>query len=143
MAGVEFASVTVSFFIHSTEDANRLLSFLSEKLGLFPEELQTEAIQGHFSNSIIAAKAHVTGRRAQQVAAGVFANLSSTSKAQLLWELDKSMDEHDALYLRIDRQSPNREITISDEEPIRLKFKPRFRTDGHESMKDNYRAMIR
>ncbi len=53
------------------------------------------------------------------------------------------MDEHDALYLRIDRQSIDRELVISDEEPIRVKLKPKFRVGGRASMKEGYGEMIR
>ena len=140
---LEFASVTVSFFVHSTEDSDSLLSIISEKLGLAPEELHTEGVEGYYGNTIISVKAHVTGRKAQEIALGTLRNLSRSASQQILSELDKSMDEHDALYLRIDRQSINREIALSDEEPIRVKLKPKYRFGGHNSMKESYEELIR
>jgi len=140
---LEFASVTVSFFVHSTEDSERLLSLISEKLGLAPEELKTESVEGYYGNAIVSVKAHITGKRAREVALGILRSLSKRAKQQILSELKKSMDEHDALYLRIDRQSINREIALSDEEPIRVKLKPKFRVGGHNSMKEGYEELIR
>lgn len=140
---LEFASVTVSFFVHSTEDSESLLSIISDKLGLAPEELHTERVDGYYGNPIVSVKAHVTGRRAREIALGILRNLSKRAKQQIMSELDKSMDEHDALYLRIDRQSINREIALSDEQPIRVKLKPKYRAGGHNSMKESYEELIR
>jgi len=140
---IEFASVTVSFFIHATEDSERLLSIVSEDLGVAREELQTENIVGHYGNAIVSVKAHIIGRGAQGVATLILRSLSEGAKKQVLLELEKSMDEHDALYLRIDRQSIDRELVISDEEPIRVKLKPKFRAGGRASMREGYEEMIR
>jgi RNA binding exosome subunit len=139
---VEFASVTISFFIHSTEDPDSLISNVSERLRLASGDLQTETVEGHYGNTIICAKAHITGRRAQEVAVTVLHDLSRDAKSKVLLEMEKSMDEHDALFLRIDRQRIDREINLSDEEPIRVKLKPKFRSGGRVSMKERYQELI-
>ena len=139
---VEFASVTVSFFIHATEDAQRLLSTVSDRLGLAEEELQQETVEGYHGNAIISAKAHVVGKRAQQIVTLLLRNLSQKAKEKIASELDKSIDEHDSLYLRLDRQSMENGLDISDEEPIRVKLKPKFRVGGRNSMKESYMEMI-
>ena len=137
----EFSSVTVSFFVHSTEDRERLLSSVSDRFGLKMEVLETEEVEGHYGNKILSVKAHITGRMAQDIASNLLSNLSSRAKTQILAELGKSIDEHDAFYLRIDRQSIDREIALSDREPIRVKLKPKFRGSS-ESMRGRYRELI-
>ena len=88
-------------------------------------------------------EAHIIGKRRPGVATLILRDLSKGAKKQVLSELDKSMDEHDSLYLRIDRQSIVRELTLSDEEPVRVKLKPKFRVGGRVSMKASYEEMIR
>ncbi|MGI0092353.1 MAG: RNA-binding domain-containing protein [Nitrososphaerales archaeon] len=139
----EFTSVTISFFIHSTEDSERLQVLVCERLAMGREELHIEIIQGHYGNEIISAKAHLIGRRAYEVSLEIFRRLSSRSREKLLEELDRSIDEHDSLYLRIDRQSLGSEFGLSDEEPVRVKLKPKHRTGGRESMLANYKDLIR
>jgi RNA binding exosome subunit len=140
---LEFSSVTVSFFLHATEDHERLLGGVSSRLGLDRNTLELEEMEGHFGNKIVTAKAHVTGRNAQRLAAFILANISSSSRSKLLSEFDRSMDEHDALYLRIDRQSLESEISFSDQEPIRVKIKPKYRAGGRGAMKEAYRELIK
>lgn len=140
---VEFASITISFFIHSTEDSGRLLSNVTQKLGLATGELQCQNVEGYYGNEIISAKAHVIGKRAQEVATKLLGDLSPGAKKKVIEELDRSMDEHDALYLRIDRQVIDKEIATSDEEPIRIKLKPKFRVGGHNSMRESYEELIK
>ncbi len=119
-----------------------MISNVSEGLRLVSGDLQTETVEGHYGNSIIYAKAHITGRRAQEVAVTILNDLSRDAKSKVLSEMEKSMDEHDSLFLRIDRQRIDREINLSDEEPIRVKLKPKFRSGGRGSMKESYKELI-
>ena len=137
----EFSSVTVSFFMHSTEDRERLLSSVSARLGLAKADLETGEMQGHFGNEIVSVKANITGTRGQDVASDMLMYLSKRAKTQTLADLGKSIDEHDALYLRIDRQEIDKEIAISDQEPIRIKLKPKIR-GSRQSMREGYRELI-
>ncbi len=140
---LEFSSVAISFFIHATEDEARLLSNVSSKIGLAGQELKSDVIAGHFGNKITSGKAHGTGMNAQKIASFILANLSPGGKSKLLKELDKSMDEHDALYLRIDRQLIDEYLSLSDQEPIRIKLKPKSRAGGRETLKKGYIELIK
>lgn len=139
---LDLSSVTISFFMHSTEDQQRLLATIKSVLGLLDEEIQTEKLEGHFRNEIVSAKAHVTGSRAREVSRVLLGNLSETSRKNLAQELDRSVDEHEALHLRIDRQSLHGSLELSDVEPIKVKIKPRMRIGGRNSMIQRYRELI-
>jgi RNA binding exosome subunit len=139
---MDFSSVTISFFVQSTEDHERVLSSVSSSFGLPVSELETSEVEGHFGNKILSVRAHVTGKAAQHVATQIFGHLSRASKSQMLAELERSMDEHDSLYLRIDRQTIGNETDLSDKEPIRIKLKPKFRS-SREEMKAYYRELMK
>jgi len=140
---LEFSSVTVTFFVHSTEDEARLLEAVLVRLDIQEEEMSKEKILGYFGNEIVSVKAHVLGQRAQAVSDSIFRSLSKTARSLLLSEMERSLDEHDSLYLRLDRQSlSDPEISLSDEEPIRVKLKPKSRFGGRSSMKKQYEELI-
>jgi len=106
-----------------------------EALGIADTEISKESLEGHHGNSLEFVKAHLIGRRAEEVVERISSGLTESSRKELLAELDSSMDEHDALYLRLDRQTIESGLSIADQEPIRVKIKPKFRRGGHESMK--------
>ena len=136
--------MTISFFIHSTEDEDRLLSEIENRFGLRPEEVSSERIMGHFGNEMISVKAHLVGNRAQEVARIIVGALSRTAKNSIRAELERSLDEHDSIYLRLDRQTLGESsLSLSDEEPIRIKLKPKTRSGGRQSMEKQYEELIK
>jgi RNA binding exosome subunit len=141
---MEFSSVTVSFFIHSTEDEERLMKLVIDKLGLDLSEISEEKITGYFGNDTVSVRAHVIGPRAQIVAGQIFKLLSCSAKASIRGEMEKSLDEHDSLYLRLDRQRLQDPLmSLSDQEPIRIKLKPKSRFGGRKAMKEEYEELFR
>ena len=140
---LEFASITISFLIHSTEDANRLNSEVCASFSLDSSEISSEGLNGHYGNELRLAKAHLIGKRARETAKRIRDSLSDSSRGQVSRDFNNSIDEHDALYLRLDRQTLySGSLTLSDEEPIRVRMKPRIRTGGHESMKLAYHRVL-
>ncbi len=141
---MDFSSVTVTFFIHSTEDETRLMSLVEERLGLEPAEISKVTVAGYFGNEIISVRSHIIGSKAQVAANRIVSQLSSVARSSILSEIERSLDEHDSLYLRLDRQSlQDSSLSISDEEPIRIKLKPKSRYGGRVSMKEQYEELIR
>ncbi|HYB03861.1 MAG TPA: RNA-binding domain-containing protein, partial [Nitrososphaerales archaeon] len=133
----------ISFFIHSTEDEEQLMKLVRDRLGLDPPEISEEKIIGHFGNEILSVKAHVIGPRAQSIAGQILRQLSSAARASIRGEMEKSLDEHDSLYFRLDRQSLHEPlISLSDEEPIRIKLKPKSRSGGRKAMKAEYEELF-
>jgi RNA binding exosome subunit len=140
---MEFSSVTISFFIHSTEDEERLMNLVLDKLGVDPSEISGEKITGYFGNEILSVRVHVIGPRARTVAGHILKQLSRTAKEYIRTEIEKSLDEHDSLYLRLNRQSLQGPLmSLSDEEPIRIKLKPKSRFGGRKAMKEEYEELL-
>jgi RNA binding exosome subunit len=130
---IEFASVTVSFFIHSTEDQSRLIEEISQGLSVSRDLLSLEALEAHYGNTVYYAKAHLTGQEATRLAEFILKELTPASKQEIISQFEKSLDEHDALYLRLDRQLITRRLTLSQDEPIRIKLKPKNRNRIRET----------
>jgi RNA binding exosome subunit len=141
---LDFSSVSVSLLVHATEDYDELMKMVKGSLGLEEEEVSAEKIKGYFGNEIVSVKVHVIGLRAKAVGGQIFSRLSKNARSLLLSELEKSMDEHDSLYFRVDRQTlGSGQIELSDEEPIRVKIKPRSRYGGREFMKKQFTELIK
>jgi len=130
--------VTLSYFVHATEDAERLNRTVCEAFGVNESELGRESLEGHYGNKLEFVKAHLVGGRAEQVVKRIAKRLTDDSKRLLQAQLENSMDEHDALYLRMDRQSIDEGFSISDQEPIRVKIKPKFRAGDRETMRQAF-----
>lgn len=141
---MEFSSVTVSFLVHSTENGDRLFRQVESRFDLGSNDLAKENMTGHFGNQLISVKAHIIGQRVQEVARKIVQSLSNSSKAIIVSEIEKSLDEHDSLFLRIDRQTLDEaSLALSDDEPIRVKLKPRTRYGGRQSMKSQYEELLK
>lgn len=140
---LSLASVTISYFIHATEDIQRLNDEVCASFGLKLSELSLEELEGHYGNRVQFVKVHTINRRASEVFEQIGLKLTEASRREISQELEKSMDEHDALYLRIDRQTLFRGLSLSDEEPIRVKLKPKFRLKGPGEMASLYRREMK
>jgi len=141
---MDFSSVTLSFFVHSTEDGDRLLEEIRRRIELKDDEISREIITGYFGNEIISVKARIIGERAQSIAVRILSLLSKTARSEMRTEIEKSLDEHDSLYLRLDRQTLwDSSLSISDQEPLRIKLKPRTRSGGRISMKEQYEELLK
>jgi len=136
--GLQFSSVNISFLVHSTEDLETLELNVEEALGLDPSEFKIEQLEGHFGNVLFFVRAHITGKVAGDLIRKISERLTPNARAQIRSELERSMDEHDALFLRFDRQSLSDGLSISNDEPIRIKIKPKVRIGGHEEMRAAY-----
>ena len=61
------SSVTLSYFVHSTEEVDRLNRAVCEVLGILDDEVSRESLEGHYGNKVEFVKAHLTGKRAEEV----------------------------------------------------------------------------
>jgi RNA binding exosome subunit len=141
-SAADFASVTLSFLIHATEDESRLLRQVSSSFGVPQEKIQLEVLEGYYGNYLRLAKIHVTGKEANILSDSIFVRLDRESRRALLLELEKSVDQHDSLYLRIDRQLLGERLTLGSEEPIRIKLKPKNRHGNRISVRNRYRELL-
>ncbi len=136
------ASVDIEFFIHATEDEAKVLKTVSETLRIPQDAFGRTVLEGHFGNPIIIFKAHPTGREADTFVEKLTRFLIDTEKKKLILNMLSQIDEHGALYLRVDKQSlfTNR-LTQSQVDVVRIKIKPRFKTSLQKTI-DLYTTMF-
>lgn len=142
-AQIELSSITISFFVHATEDIERILLDLSNTFGLKETDIACESVEGHFGNLITLIKVHVIGERSMLVARCLTSHLSKCAKSNIMSELRISMDQHDSLYLRFDRQTLHRQLELDDDEPIRIKLKPKFRLADRSTIMKAYTELLK
>ena len=139
---IEFSSATITFFIHATEDGSRLVNKVSRSLGIPVTSVELDTLEGHYGNVLHSAKAHIVGQGADQVSKSILSRLDSQSKATIISDLEKSVDQHDTLYLRLDRQLLGEGLALGSEEPIRIKLKPKNRYGNRRVVRDAYRGLL-
>jgi RNA binding exosome subunit len=143
-----FSSVSISYFVHSTEDEALIAMAVCSSLGVEPAELQRQILQGYYGNEIDSITSHIIGSHAEEVARRVFLGMDSSSKAALNADLEAHIDEHDSLFVRIDKdslirsQGGNPSLAIGEEEAIRIKLKPKHRRPLKEEMITFYRRLL-
>lgn len=119
-------SVEVSYFLHATEDAERVNRSVAAALGISSEP-EVEELEGHFGNRISHVRFHVTGPEATAMVKGFGARLSKDVREEVVSGLSQGMDEHSALFLRLDKQAlVEGRLALSDADPVRMKVKPRL-----------------
>ena len=139
----ELRSLTISFLIHSTEDELGLIHSVSRAFQIDEDAIEVSSLEGHYGNELKFAKAHVTGKRASEIAMSAISGVPSSERKTTASILETFMDEHDALYLRVDRQKLPFISLQGEEEPIRLKLKPKNRFKNRSEMLDWYSQVLR
>ncbi|MHB1908317.1 MAG: RNA-binding domain-containing protein [Nitrososphaerales archaeon] len=140
---LELSSLTISFLIHSTEDELRLIHDVSNAFQIDEGEIEVSSLEGHFGNELKFAKAHITGKRASEISISTISGAPSSERKTAASILETLIDEHDALYLRVDRQKLPSISLQGEEEPIRLKLKPKNRFENRSKMLDSYSQVLR
>ena len=121
----EVQSVEVSCLIQSTEDEEKVKERIQRYLGIV-ERPEEEALEGHFGNRILHVRWHLVGDEAWGCFQTLLSLLGNRGKEELLGSLTAHLDEHRALYLRLDKQSlMNGAGVISETDPVRIRVKPR------------------
>lgn len=119
-------SVEVSYLVHSTEDQQRIGKAVEKMLGM-NAVANVEELEGHFGNKIVRVSYHLTGEEASFAFYKLASDLPSAAREELFGNLEKMMDEHSALYLRLDKQSlVAGRFEFGGGEVVRLRVKPRL-----------------
>ncbi len=100
-------------------------------------------LEGHYGNKLLLVKAHIIGDSATEISRAILLRLGGESKSMLLSQLERYLDEHDALYIRLNRQRIPEQLSLTDDESIRIKLKPRSRILNRKAMLQKYSEMIR
>ncbi len=118
-------SLSVSYLAHATEDDGLVVEavkkYITGEVGFDKEELE-----GHYGNAISHVEFHLTGTDAEQAFSRIVRGLSEESKRDLLRNISDHVDEHSALFLRLDKQRlVSGTLCIGETDPVRVKVKPR------------------
>jgi RNA binding exosome subunit len=121
----EIQSLEISYFVHATEDLERVTRTISGRFGL-SEQPELESLEGHFGNRIVRVNHRVTGAEAVPAFRLLVALIGRDAVKELLAELDLALDDHKALYIRLGKQELMGGIAaLSSTDPVRVKVKPR------------------
>jgi len=87
---------------------------------------EVEDLEGHFGNSIINLKWHLTGEQAWTSFQALVSGLGSDGRKELMRELPAYLDEHGALYVRLNKQTlVSGVVSFASSDPVRVRVKPR------------------
>jgi len=125
MAQREVQSLEVSCFIQATEDEAKVRGSVKKYLGIELEP-ELDSLEGHFGNRILHAKWHLTGEEAWTSFRTLVGLLGTEGRSELKRNLSSHLDEHGALYLRLNKQTLVGGVMVfTDADPVRVKVKPR------------------
>lgn len=119
-------SVEVTWLIHATEDESKVEGSVRRLLGGEPA-FGREVLEGHFGNKIVKIRVHLTGDKAASAFQRIVSSLAPQARGAVARELEAHVDEHSALFLRLDKQglvsgSPR----LGTADAVRVKVKPRL-----------------
>jgi RNA binding exosome subunit len=119
-------SVEVSYLVHSTEDQQKLSRRVEEMLKMDVQG-KADELEGHYGNKIVRVSYRITGGSASSFFANLASSLPEEVKKELSKDLERMVDEHSALYLRLDKQSlVSGRLALGGVESVRLRVKPRL-----------------
>jgi RNA binding exosome subunit len=119
-------SLELSYFLQATEDEERVKGAVGT---LFGGDLvaQRQELEGHYGNKIVWIRHHLVGEQAASVLKELVSHLDEDETKMILAQLGQTMDEHNALYLRLSKQVLLKQgrLVLTSSDPIRVKVKPR------------------
>jgi RNA binding exosome subunit len=121
----EIQSLEVSCFVQATEDEGKLPESVARALGTVTPPGE-EVLEGHFGNAIVSLVWKLTGEEAWGSFVSLMALLGADGRRELARELPAHLDEHGALYIRLNKQTMVQGVaSLSSSDPIRVRVKPR------------------
>ena len=94
----------ITVFLHETENPERVLEALVKCLGLNKGDFSLDVYEGYHGNRILAYKAVLQKRKAEDFVKVLFRNLSKADLVFLISSLDERV-ERNRLHLRLDKQA--------------------------------------
>ena len=142
MPRISFTSAEVSFHLHATEDEERCLLIFSNILDIDPREFSRTVLEGHYGNEVKRYVVHLTGRMADVWGKQLIVKMDESDRRRIAREVEKYLDEHGKLYLRLDKQSLiDGLIRAGVGDVIRVKLKPRLRWNRGK-MREDYAEFL-
>lgn len=121
---VTFTSAQIDVHIHATEDAEKILESISNRLKVGADSFSHTKAFGHFGNPILVYSVALRGESAHFFAANLLSALDPLDKSSVREEVWKFIDDRGDLHLRVDKQSlfaDRVRLGLSDVVRIRLK----------------------
>jgi len=114
----------------------------SNTLDVDPLDFTKTVLEGHYGNEVKRYVIHLTGRRADEWGKQLLQKMDEADRRRIANEVEKYLDEHGKLYLRLDKQSLiDGVIRAGVEDVVRVKLKPRLKWDKRK-MRDDYVELL-
>jgi RNA binding exosome subunit len=121
----EIQALEVSCFVQATEDEEKVRGAITRTLAI-QQTPEQEDLEGHFGNSIVHLKWHLTGEQAWTSFQTLISLLGADGRKEIMRELRAYLDDHGALYIRLNKQTLVSGVaSFSSSDPIRIRVKPR------------------
>lgn len=129
MCSAHIAYTDVRFFVHATEDLDKVIQAVHQVLPAeYREDLifKKDTLRGHYGNPITLFEARMkAGDVAKALIGNIFSNLNEVDRKSLLEEIEMHVEEG-SLYVRLDKQAAFQgEMKLCSSDPIRVRI--RFR----------------
>jgi len=131
----EIWTIQIEFFIHATEDENKVTKAVSDLFQIPNESFEKSELEGHHGNKIIMFKAIIKGKESERLINKLVSMIDNSTKKNLQFNIQSNIDEHGALYFRWNKQSIllNR-VEQSQVDAVRIKIKPLFKKNIQEAI---------
>ena len=114
----------------------------SNTLDINPLDFTKAVLEGHYGNEVKRYVIHLTGRRADEWGKQLLLKMDETDRRRIANEVEKYLDEHGKLYLRLDKQSLiDGVIRAGAEDVVRVKLKPRLKWNKGK-MREDYVELL-
>ena len=119
-------SVEVTYLIHATEDEGKVEAALTKLFGM-PLVASKDSLLGHFGNPITMGRVHLTGDEAASAFGSLVSALPRGVRREVALDIGSHIDEHMALYLRLDKQRlVSGSVALGEDDAVRIRVKPRM-----------------
>jgi len=117
-------SAEVSFYLHATEDEEKVLRAISEVLQISKERLEKRKLEGHFSNVIISFSSSLKGGDASDLWKRVMQSLNAVDKEDLKRNFADRLEDNNRFHIRLDKQAiVLGRIRLGESDPVKIEFK--------------------
>lgn len=129
----------ISFLIHATEDAEKVINVVKETLEVF-KDAEVVKLYGHHGNPILKVRLVLKGKEADELLKRVLKKFENEDRNAISLDLDASIDNFGRFFLRLDKQElVEGKIKRGEVDAVRLKF---FIKSGKEKAKEYIRGLL-
>lgn len=117
-------TIELSFIEHATENGEKILSVIENKLKIDKKKFTHSIARGHFENEIKLFKSIINNEDADKCIINIINKIDHNEKSFLLDSIENHIDKKSNFYLRVDKQKLFSDIiTTSEKDAIRIKIK--------------------